>query len=151
MTYCSSCGSPLPHGAPVRCLVCATDHWRNPKPAAAALVTRKRQLLLVRRAHEPWLGRWCAPSGFCDHDEHPITTAQRETFEETGLEVTVTGYLGTWVSDYAENDASGTGRDDDVVIAVAYYHAERDRYASPRPPALIGNGRDPLAAGRCTA
>lgn len=28
--------------------------------------------MLVRRAHEPWNGLWCAPSGFCEHDEHPI-------------------------------------------------------------------------------
>ena len=26
----------------------------------------RRSLLLTQRAIEPWLGRWCAPSGFCD-------------------------------------------------------------------------------------
>lgn len=105
-------------------MVCGTSHWRNPKPAAAALVAWNGELLLVRRAHDPWNGRWCAPSGFCDFDEHPITTAERETLEETGVTVEVTGYLGTWLSYYAEDDASGNGRDDDIVIAVAYYHAE---------------------------
>lgn len=115
-----------PHPAPVKCAVCGTSHWRNPKPAAAALVTRSEgELLLVKRAHAPWRDRWCAPSGFCDADEHPIATAERETLEETGISAVVTGYLGTWMSCYAEDDAlAGEGRtEDDITIAVAYYHA----------------------------
>ena len=122
LTYCSHCGAPLPHALPVACSACGTRHWRNPKPAAAALAVRDGALLLVRRAHDPWYGRWCAPSGFCDRDEHPIAAAERETLEETGIAVEVTGYLGTWLSYYAEDDASGNG-DDDEVVAVAYYHA----------------------------
>ena len=106
------------------CEECGERHWRNPKPAAGTLTTLDGRLLLVRRAIEPWAGRWCAPSGFCEFDEHPIVTAERETFEEAGVSVRVTGYLGTWMSYYAEDDLAGTGRDDDVVIAVAYYHAE---------------------------
>jgi len=118
--YCSHCGSPLPHAEPVTCAACGTSHWRNAKPAGAALVTRSGGgLLLVRRAHDPWRGRWCAPSGFCDPGEHPIATAERETFEESGLRVEVTGYLGTWLSYYAEDDAA----ESEVGIAVAYYHA----------------------------
>ncbi len=35
-------------------------------------------MLLLRRAKEPWKGRWDIPGGFCDADEHPITTAERE-------------------------------------------------------------------------
>jgi len=98
-------------------------HWRNAAPAAAALVTSAGKLLLVRRAHDPWRGLWCAPSGFCDGLEHPIATAERETREESGIAVRVTGYLGTWISYYAENDAAGT--DSDELVSVAYYHAER--------------------------
>jgi ADP-ribose pyrophosphatase YjhB (NUDIX family) len=77
----------------------------------------------VRRAQAPWVGRWCAPSGFCDHHEHPITTAERETFEETGIAVEVTAYLGTWLSYYDEDDERGSSDLDEQSIAVAYYHA----------------------------
>ena len=122
MIHCSHCGAALPHAPPVTCAACGTGHWRNPKPCAAVLVTRESgELLLVRRAHEPWQGRWCAPSGFCEHGEHPLEAAVREAFEETGLCVELTGHLGTWMSSYAEDDVV---RDDaEVSIAVTYYHA----------------------------
>jgi ADP-ribose pyrophosphatase YjhB (NUDIX family) len=75
---------------------------------------RDGRLLLVRRALDPWRGAWCAPSGFCDGDEHPILTAERETLEETGFAVRVTGFLGIWAGPYEDGEAT----------AVAYYHAE---------------------------
>ena len=56
---------------------------------------------------------WCAPGGFCDRREHPVETVVRETLEETGWRVEVTGFIGIWLDDY----------DDDEVIAVAYYAA----------------------------
>lgn len=113
--------------------MCGEELWRNPKPAAAALVCAGDRLLLVKRAHSPWAGRWCAPSGFCDWNEHPIATAERETLEETGLVVEVTGYLGTWVCAYAEDDRLVSATDDTTVIAVAYYHA-RPRTDAPTVP-----------------
>lgn len=88
--------------------------------AAGALIVHDGRLLLTRRALEPWHGRWCAPSGFCDGPEHPVATAERETFEEVGLRVRVIGYLGHWVDEYLP------GTDDAVepqYCAVFYYHA----------------------------
>lgn len=123
LTFCVDCGSPLPHGPPVICQACGSSHWLNAKPAAGALVTRGEELLLVRRAHPPWQGQWCVPSGFCEHLEHPISTAERETLEETGIEVEVVGYLGTWMNYYAENDGLGDLSRDDVLIVASYYHA----------------------------
>jgi ADP-ribose pyrophosphatase YjhB (NUDIX family) len=73
---------------------------------------------LLRRAHAPWHGRWCAPSGFCDGPEHPIDTAERETLEEAGLEIRVVGYLGTWISPYADD-----GVETDEYVSVQYYAA----------------------------
>ena len=118
--FCSSCGTAIGTPAPVACRVCGTMHWSNAKPAAAALIVRDGKLLLTKRAIEPWLGLWCAPSGFCEGDEHPIAAAEREAFEETGLRVRVTGYLGVWIAEYAAATAAG---DDAVRVAVAYYHA----------------------------
>ena len=123
--FCSACGAALTADPPTTCETCGTSHWLNPKPCANALVLDGDRVLLTRRAHEPWAGRWCAPGGFCELGEHPLETVERETLEETGLAVDVTGYLGVWVDDYL----------DGVVINVAYYTAARrgDTRGEPDP------------------
>ena len=62
---------------------------------------------------------WCSPGGFCEAGEHPVETVVRETREETGLDVEVGEYLGTWVEVYAD-DASDA---DAEILNVAYYTA----------------------------
>lgn len=59
--------------------------------AAAALVLREQQVLLIRRANQPGRGLWTLPAGFVDAGEDPAFTAQRECLEETGVQVHVTG------------------------------------------------------------
>lgn len=73
------------------CGACERVAYENPVPAAAALVTRGRQVLLCRRAIEPYRDRWCLPAGFQEIDETIETAAVREVREETGLLVRVTG------------------------------------------------------------
>jgi 8-oxo-dGTP diphosphatase len=58
---------------------------------------------MVRRAQEPWKGRWDVPGGFCEPGEHPMDTARREVFEETGLPVRIVGFLGMWLDEYPES------------------------------------------------
>ena len=53
--------------------------------------------------------------------EHPITTAEREVREETGVAVAITGYIGLWVDEYTTEP----GRSDAETINVASYHAVR--------------------------
>jgi ADP-ribose pyrophosphatase YjhB (NUDIX family) len=83
-------------------------------------VVNEGRLLLTRRAHEPWRGRWCAPSGFCDGPEHPAATAVRETLEEVGLRIRLIGYLGHWVDEYLPGSEDGS---EPQYCAVSYYHA----------------------------
>lgn len=118
--FCSACGGAIGAHAPVACPVCGHEHWSNASPGGTALVVHDGRLLLVRRAHDPWRGLWCAPGGFCDGPEHPATAAERETLEETGLRVRVVGYLGVWVYEYLPGSADGV---DPRYCAVSYYHA----------------------------
>jgi 8-oxo-dGTP diphosphatase len=116
--FCALCGAGLPSRPPVRCDACGADLWLNPKPCANAVVVDDGKVLLVCRALAPWRGAWGTPGGFCEVGEHPIETAEREVLEETGLRVTVTGYIGVWVDSYADRPDP-----DADVINVAYYYA----------------------------
>lgn len=118
--FCSSCGAAVGGRAPVACPACGAQHWSKASRSGAALVVHGGRLLLTQRAHEPWRGLWCAPSGFCDGPEHPAATAERETFEEVGLRVRVTGYLGHWVDEYRPGGEDGA---EPEWCAVSYYHA----------------------------
>ena len=69
----------------------AYDPSRYPPFAVTADVAlfRERQgqleLLLIRRAREPFAGQWALPGGFKDPDETLDQAAARELEEETGL------------------------------------------------------------------
>jgi ADP-ribose pyrophosphatase YjhB (NUDIX family) len=121
--FCSACGAKLATPPPVTCSSCGTSHWRNPKPCANAVVVERGRVLLARRSYAPWKGRWGTPGGFCERGEHPIETAEREVLEETGLGVRLTGYVGVWVDEYADEP----GSHENELINVAYYLAERVR------------------------
>jgi 8-oxo-dGTP diphosphatase len=82
-------------------------------------VTHAGKLLLVQRSRAPWRGCWEVPGGFCGLDEHPISTAERELLEETGLVVRITGLLGMWLDAY-DDDPTREARKLTLNI---YYHA----------------------------
>lgn len=51
-------------------------------------------LVLVKRKYEPYVGDWCLPGGFMEAREEPEESAQREVFEETGLNVEIDRLVG---------------------------------------------------------
>jgi len=114
---------------PVTCPACGTVHWANAKPCAGAVVTEAGRVLLVRRALEPWSGRWDIPGGFCDAGEHPIDAAIREIGEETGLKADVTGFIGIWMDTYG---VPGPGQAEVSTLNI-YYHARLAGPNEPRP------------------
>jgi len=76
------------------CEVCEFVHWDNPKPVTATLVPMDSGIVLVKRKYEPYVGDWCLPGGFMEAREEPEESAQREVFEETGLNVEIDRLLG---------------------------------------------------------
>lgn len=76
------------------CEVCEFVHWDNPKPVTATLVPMESGIVLVKRKYEPYVGDWCLPGGFMEAREEPEESAQREVFEETGLNVEIDRLVG---------------------------------------------------------
>jgi 8-oxo-dGTP pyrophosphatase MutT (NUDIX family) len=88
-------------------LVCDRCGWRwhaNPLPAAAVLLEQRDEgaaetsVLLLRRAVQPGLGAWDLPAGYLDPGESFEQAARRETLEEAGIEVELTGLSGIYHS-----------------------------------------------------
>lgn len=71
------------------CSNCGYIHYKNPTPAAAVILVEENKVLLVKRKFEPKAGYWTLPAGFIEYDETAELAAQRETCEETGLEVKI--------------------------------------------------------------
>jgi len=73
------------------CPSCGYTHYLNPAPACGAVVFRKGRLLLVQRAHDPYVGKWTIPAGFMEWGESPEETSVRELKEETNLNISLGG------------------------------------------------------------
>lgn len=54
-------------------------------PVVLAPLAGRLNVLLVRRAEEPFAGAWVLPGGFMSADERPEETAQRKLTEKTGV------------------------------------------------------------------
>ncbi|GAB5403215.1 MAG: hypothetical protein Aurels2KO_14460 [Aureliella sp.] len=97
--YCPNCGtaSDAPVGEarrPFRCSSCEYTNWFGPVLAVGALIENAQgQLLLVRRAREPGLGKWGLPGGFVDQGESADQAAAREVMEEVGLAIESLDYM----------------------------------------------------------
>jgi 8-oxo-dGTP diphosphatase len=65
--------------------------YEYPRPSVTVDIvivsrTQPRQVLLIRRKHEPFAGRWAIPGGFVEMDESLEASARRELREETGID-----------------------------------------------------------------
>jgi 8-oxo-dGTP diphosphatase len=90
------------------------DYPRPSVTVDVVVLTRERRprVLLIRRKHEPFAGKWAIPGGFIDMDETLEASARRELREETGLEVGELAQFGV----YGDPGRDPRGR----TISVAY-------------------------------
>lgn len=99
--FCSVCGAPL-HERDVfgcrrkACTSCDYVQFRSPASAAAVVIARGREIVLVRRGIEPFRGHWGLPAGFQDYWESAEEAAIREAREETGLTIEISRLLAVW-------------------------------------------------------
>jgi 8-oxo-dGTP diphosphatase len=88
------------------CCQCGWVYYPQLKVGAGVLIEKDNCLLLLQRAHEPWLGDWNLPAGYVDADENPLNAAKREAMEETGLNVEIKGLAEVC---YFDDDPRGSG------------------------------------------
>lgn len=66
------------------------------RATGSAVIIENNQLLLVRRAIDPFKGLWDVVGGFSEPFEHPTDTVRREVLEEIGVECEVLGLHGVY-------------------------------------------------------
>lgn len=107
--FCPKCGNRLEtvlhdHRTRLQCVACKFIFYQNAKPTASVILENERgEILLVRRAIEPFKGFWDTAGGFCEEDERPEDAARREIKEELGVEVELTGLIGIFMDRYGDN------------------------------------------------
>ncbi len=109
--HCFQCGTILEirfldHREREVCPACGWVYYAQLKVGAAVIIEQNTKLLLLQRAHEPWVGSWMLPAGYVEADEDPRNAARREVFEETGLDVELGELVKTY---YFDDDPRGNG------------------------------------------
>ena len=138
--YCARCGTlteERPRGGVIRptCPACGWVYYAKNATGAALLIVEDGKVLLVQRAHEPFVGQWMLPAGFVEYGEFAEASAVREAEEETGLLVELIGlwglYFGTddprnvaHLAVYAARRAAGALRAGDDAIDARLFQAD---------------------------
>lgn len=101
--FCGQCAAELVLKVPeldsrerLVCPRCGHVHYLQPFVAAGSIPEQDGKIVLIRRGVDPRKGYWSFPCGFMEIDEDVQSTALRETREETGLQIEITGHLGTY-------------------------------------------------------
>jgi len=152
MGYCYDCGAQLTWQLIENrhreiCPHCGWVYYPQLKVSAAAMVIQDGRLLLIRRATAPWQGCWYLPAGYVEADEDPKRAAERELWEETGLQAQCNTLHGAY---FFDDDPRGNG-----LLLVYHSHltggglnlnGEADRAgffkAADLPHPLTGAGHD---------
>ncbi len=96
MNYCTYCAHALKlvqlENETVKryyCENCGSIHYTNPKMVVGCLAYWEDQVLLCKRAIEPFKGKWNIPAGYLEKGETAEEGAKRETWEEAYANVEV--------------------------------------------------------------
>ena len=109
----------------------------RPHIGVGVLLIRNNHLLLVKRKYDPDAGYWSIPGGHLDLGEKIEKAAEREAFEETGLNVKVSKLAG--IIDKIMYDNSGKIKYHYVLIN---YFVEQTEGDLDQPPKAADDALD---------
>ncbi len=75
---------------------------------------KKKEILLIQRANEPFKGKWALPGGFVEYGETTEKAAIREVLEETGLRAKIDELVGV----YSDSDRDPRGHTISIVYSL---------------------------------
>jgi len=115
--FCPQCGAERlrandPKSA--ACRACGFVYYHGTAAVVAAILEHENQILLTRRAVEPFAGSLDLPGGFVDYEETLEKALARELREELGLQVADPAYFGSGWGRYVFKGVK-------YVAAIAYY------------------------------
>jgi len=111
--YCPNCAQPIQeNNEHWKCNKCGSEYWKNSKPTAAVIPIKDGKILLSKRGIEPFKGYYDTIGGFLSNGEIPLDGALREVKEETGLDVKILDFIGTYMDTY--------GGDRDFILCFYY-------------------------------
>jgi 8-oxo-dGTP pyrophosphatase MutT (NUDIX family) len=94
--FCSRCGKDewiTKSDREFVCAACGYRHFITPIAAAVALLLdAQNRVLVIRRAHEPGLGKLGLPGGVIEPEETGEMAVARETHEEVGIELPASAF-----------------------------------------------------------
>ena len=93
------------------------EYPKHPLTGVGVVCWRGDHVLLIRRGKPPRIGQWSLPGGLQHLGETVYEAAARETLEETGTTVRITGYLD--IIDSITRDDAGQVRFHYTLIDVA--------------------------------
>lgn len=101
--YCPRCTGPLVEKSlpfedrpRLTCSECDYVFYLNPKLVAGTVPEKDGRIYLLRRGLDPRMGTWTYPAGYLELGETVEEAARRETLEETGLVVEITGLINVY-------------------------------------------------------
>ena len=70
--------------------------YKTPKLTVDGVILENGEILLIKRAGEPFKGKWALPGGFVEYNEKVEDAVIREIREETGVNAEIKELVGVY-------------------------------------------------------
>jgi|SRR3989344_1474520 len=99
--YCPNCKTELKRKlrdnvSRICCSNCDFIFWNNPRPVVSVVIHKDEEVLMLKRAKEPFKEYWVLPGGYINVEETPEEAVSREVKEEANIEIRLEKLIGVY-------------------------------------------------------